>query len=198
MRKNTVAGTALRAITRNSHSRQIGSFGCTERTSTSRPRKIADLHRVVFHAAGVQVFQGAGDVRALHEAVAQQHAMDAGRQLRHLGAAFGGSSPARPRCSTVTNRTLLVQHLVVLQVVQQGRRHVCPGLPVRNTAMPGTRSVRDCGSRLRNEASGRLSCFQRASIRSRPRFHDVISAIKRHPDHQRHPATLRHLQQVGG
>ena len=47
--------------------------------------------------------------------------------------------------------------------------------------MPGTRTVRDCGSRARNGASGRLSCFQRASSRSRPRFHDVISAVSAMP-----------------
>ena len=47
--------------------------------------------------------------------------------------------------------------------------------------MPGTRMVRDCGSRARNGASGMLSCFQRASSRSRPRFHDVISAVSAMP-----------------
>ena len=47
--------------------------------------------------------------------------------------------------------------------------------------MPGTRTVRDCGRRARNGASGRLSCRQRASSRSRPRFHDVISAVSATP-----------------
>ena len=48
--------------------------------------------------------------------------------------------------------------------------------------MPGTRTVRDCGRRARNEASGRLSCFQRSSSNARPRFHEVISAISPSPN----------------
>jgi hypothetical protein len=39
MRKNSVAGTALRASTRNSQSRHHGIFGTIAGTSTSRPRK---------------------------------------------------------------------------------------------------------------------------------------------------------------
>jgi hypothetical protein len=39
MRKNSVAGTALRASTRNSHSRHSGIFGAIAGTITSRPRK---------------------------------------------------------------------------------------------------------------------------------------------------------------
>ncbi len=39
MRKNSVAGVALRARIRNSHIRQIGIFGAIARTSVSRPRK---------------------------------------------------------------------------------------------------------------------------------------------------------------
>ena len=64
--------------------------------------------------------------------------------------------------------------------------------------MPGTRSVRDCGRRLRKEASGRLSCFHRAITSSRPCFQDVISAISSQAEQQRHVAAIRHLQQVRG
>jgi hypothetical protein len=39
IRKNSVAGTALRASTRNSQSRHHGIFGTIAGTSTSRPRK---------------------------------------------------------------------------------------------------------------------------------------------------------------
>ena len=39
IRKNSVAGTALRASTRKSHSRQSGIFGTIPGTMTSRPRK---------------------------------------------------------------------------------------------------------------------------------------------------------------
>ena len=64
--------------------------------------------------------------------------------------------------------------------------------------MPGTRTVRDCGSRARNEASGRLSCRQRASSRSRPALPGRHQRHQRHAEHQRHPAALGHLQRVGG
>jgi hypothetical protein len=43
--------------------------------------------------------------------------------------------------------------------------------------MPGTRMMRLCGRRARKEVSGRLSCRQRSSSRSRPRFQEVIIAI---------------------
>ncbi len=46
MRKNSVADTALRAITRNSHSRQIGSFGDHRRHQDLAAEEIARLHRI--------------------------------------------------------------------------------------------------------------------------------------------------------
>ncbi len=64
--------------------------------------------------------------------------------------------------------------------------------------MPGTRKVRDCGSRARNGASGRLSCRQRANSRSRPRFHDVISAVSAMPSTKGTQPPSRNLQRVGG
>jgi len=51
------------------------------------------------------------------------------------------------------------------------------GLPVRNTAVPGTRTMRERGRRAMKGASSAPSCRRCASISSRPRSQDVISAL---------------------
>ena len=70
-------------------------------------------------------------------------------------------------------------------------RVIGDGLLVRNTAVPGTLIVRDCGTRARKGASGRLSCLQRASIRSRPRSQVVMRATSVMPNTRgTHPPSM--------
>ena len=122
--------------------------------------------------------------------------MDAGRQFRDLRPA-----PLRDlRHVLVLHRDeqdVLVQHLVVLQVVQQRGRHVIrvAGHEHRQARHADDPRLRQPGQERRERHAGLLPARQQQVAPAFPRRHH---AGQREAQHQRHPAALDDLHRVGG
>ena len=92
----------------------------------------------------------------------------------------------------------LVQHLVVLQVVQQRVRHAVERRRQEHRGARRRASAGDASMLWMKRSSGIASSRQCARISSdRPRFH-VVSSVNtmRHPDDDREPAAFGDLERV--
>ena len=83
-----------------------------------------------------------------------------------------------------------MQHLVVLEVVQQRMRHAAFGVLVRKTAVPGTRIGGFAAMLSMKRSSGIVSCVKRSSRIARPRFQVVSSVNTTTPIDDREPAAV--------
>ena len=99
----------------------------------------------------VQALQRAGDVRAFHEAVIERNFIDARRDVLDVHPLSPAGACGNP-VPDVDEEDLLVSTLLCLRLCSSALG-TKSRLPVRNTAVPGTRTMRDCGRRARKEAA---------------------------------------------
>ena len=193
--KNAFARRALRAISTNSRSRHSGSPGRRVARSVSTPRKNVVSARSIGKPLRGDFTQRLGHVRLLHEAVAQRQTIEAlskrldfsavvRRHVRHIIGHDGQQDHT------------LVKHLVVLKVVQQGRRRALQVAGHENRR--ARHALRWKRLDVLQESIERIQAFAHALGEQRAaalpgRKHGVDDRA----DDEREPAAVRDLRQVG-
>ena len=123
-------------------------------TIFSRPTKERGFHQVEAEAADPALRQRARDVGLLEEAVADRHGVEILVEMVDLEP-LGLGHPRHVLGLHRHQHVALVQHLVVLHVVQQRRRHVVDPRRSCRSPVPGTRAGWSGRSVSINVASGK-------------------------------------------
>ena len=124
--KNSIALSALRSIQANSFSRQIAMPGRGRGDQGLAGEEEAGVHHLELRAAALDLGQRGGDVGLLHEAVAEDQPVEALAELVELEALLLLDIGHVLDLDGQQHHPL-VQHLVVLEVVQQRVGHAVGG-----------------------------------------------------------------------
>src|SRR5215471_426276 len=122
MRKNSVASSALRCMASNNLQRMVRKRELLSGTMDTLPTKNEVSNHVELKALGAAPLEHSRHVRVLHEAVIDDHGMEIVAKVDDLEALVGRDA-RNVAGDDVQQHDALVQHLVVLEIVQQRNRH---------------------------------------------------------------------------